>query len=532
MKKLYVLFLSLIICFCIVITNNAYAETRAYVTNVLDDSVSVIRTSYSTVIATVNVGDQPHGVAVAPNGNYVYVANEGDDTVSVIRTSDNTVTATINVGDFPYGVAVAPNGNYVYVANEGDDTVSVIRTSDNTVTATINVGDRPIGVDVTPDGNYVYVANLADDSISVIKTSDNSVSSLVNLDFGNNPAGIAVTPDGNFVYVTGPDRDQVYVVRTSDNTKISTINVGDKPVFPAITPDGNYVYVANEGDDTVSVIRTSYNTVTTTINVGNYPCGVAVTPNGDYVYVPNANDDTVSVIRTSDNAVTTTIKVGDYPSSFGKFIGSVSAPESPSNLTASAQSSSQIDLSWTDNSSDETGFKIERKTGASGTYSEIATVSADVTTYGDTGCNGATTYYYRVRAYNASGNSSYSSEASATTSSSGGGCFIATAAYGSPMEQHVKVLSQFRDHFLLTNLVGRAFVDLYYTYSPTVAEFTANHDTLRAVVRWSLLPLVGLSWVALKLGSAVTLPLIVLLFALMSAIAVITMRHIRLRRQA
>ncbi len=106
-------------------------------------------------------------------------------------------------------------------------------------------------------------------------------------------------------------------------------------------------------------------------------------------------------------------------------------PATPSNLTATAISSSHIDLSWTDNSAGETGFKIERKTGASGTYSQIATVDANVTTHSDTGLDPATTYYYRVRAYNTAGDSGYSNEASATTQAApsgggggGGGCSI------------------------------------------------------------------------------------------------------------
>jgi transcriptional regulator CtsR len=89
-------------------------------------------------------------------------------------------------------------------------------------------------------------------------------------------------------------------------------------------------------------------------------------------------------------------------------------PNAPSNLVATPISSSQIDLSWQDNSSDETGFKIERKTG-SGSYSQIATIGAGVTSYSNSGLSTSTTYYYRVRAYNAVGNSEYSSEASAAT---------------------------------------------------------------------------------------------------------------------
>ncbi len=94
---------------------------------------------------------------------------------------------------------------------------------------------------------------------------------------------------------------------------------------------------------------------------------------------------------------------------------SPAAPAAPTGLSATAVSSSQIDLSWTDNSTDETGFKIERKTGAGGTYGQIDTVGAGITTYQNTGLSASTEYYYRVRAYNADGDSDYSNEANATT---------------------------------------------------------------------------------------------------------------------
>jgi hypothetical protein len=87
----------------------------------------------------------------------------------------------------------------------------------------------------------------------------------------------------------------------------------------------------------------------------------------------------------------------------------------PSNLSASASGSSQINLGWRDNSANESGFRIERRTGTSGTWGEIATVGANVTGYADTGLSAGTTYDYRVRAYNSGANSAYSNEANNTT---------------------------------------------------------------------------------------------------------------------
>ena len=111
----------------------------------------------------------------------------------------------------------------------------------------------------------------------------------------------------------------------------------------------------------------------------------------------------------------------------------------------------------------------------------------------------------------------------------GGGCFIATAAYGSYIEKHVTVLREFRDHFLVTNPVGKVFVWLYYTYSPPVADLISNHNTLRALVRWSLIPLVGMSWMALHLGPTATIALTLLLLVFISASTIVLVRKMSLQ---
>jgi titin len=87
-------------------------------------------------------------------------------------------------------------------------------------------------------------------------------------------------------------------------------------------------------------------------------------------------------------------------------------PAAPSNLGAVVATSSQVDLTWTDNATNESGYSIERKTGA-GEYVEISAVGANTTGFSDTGLVIDTAYSYRVRAYNAVGNSGYSNDATA-----------------------------------------------------------------------------------------------------------------------
>ena len=82
----------------------------------------------------------------------------------------------------------------------------------------------------------------------------------------------------------------------------------------------------------------------------------------------------------------------------------------------------------------------------------------------------------------------------------GGFCFIATAAYGSPMGGDLNLLRAFRDQILWPTALGRAFVRSYYDWGRPAALWIAERPAARAVVRVALQPLVWLSAAATTLG--------------------------------
>jgi YD repeat-containing protein len=105
--------------------------------------------------------------------------------------------------------------------------------------------------------------------------------------------------------------------------------------------------------------------------------------------------------------------------------------------------------------------------------------------------DGGTTIAYT---YDASGNLASQSTTPQPPSTGGGGggggCFIATAAYGSPLDEHVRSLREFRERHLRTNAPGRAFIRLYERASPPLAAFIAEREWARALARLGLAPAV------------------------------------------
>jgi hypothetical protein len=150
----------------------------------------------------------------------------------------------------------------------------------------------------------------------------------------------------------------------------------------------------------------------------------ASSPSGPWAQVATTATNVSNYLNTGLNASTTyyyrvraTNTAGNsaYSNTASARTLAAAPPPAPSGLTATAIGSSQVNLSWTDNSSNETGFKVERATSSGGPWTQIGTTGANAASFADTSAAASTTYYYRVRATGATGDSGYSNTATAMT---------------------------------------------------------------------------------------------------------------------
>jgi YVTN family beta-propeller protein len=237
-------------------------------------------------------------IALTPDDQFVWVSNPDTDSVSVVEVGNNVnqKVAEIKVGDEPNGVAIAPNGQTVYVANTISGTVSVISTASRQIVATILVGTEPYGLAFTPNGTKLYVANARSNDISVIDPSTNGVIRTIT-GIGLEPRGIAITSDGDAddtdekVYVNqfnGVDRPNTII--GADDYKEGRVTVissqNDNVIGEVVLAPMSDVGFNSNGSSLQRIAPT--NPPTFTVKTGAFPNSLnSIAIKGNRAYLPN-----------------------------------------------------------------------------------------------------------------------------------------------------------------------------------------------------------------------------------------------------
>jgi DNA-binding beta-propeller fold protein YncE len=261
--------------------------------NVPDNKIYVIDLTASppAVIATVQTGKQPSGLAINRAGNLALVANRADNSVSVLSISGKTVSVvgTLAVASAdapaqqPSAVAITPDGKRALVAKALANRVALLDIDDTTVTYKgydMLTGVFPYNVQITADGKLALVnhngnAGAADGQVSTMGIIDLTLDPPREVDqvvVGDGPEGLAVSPTAGYAVTlltngsggSVPDNaffrhdHAIAVLLNSDGKtvhKVGQTDVGALAEGIAFSPDGQYVYIANWGEQNLVTYR-------------------------------------------------------------------------------------------------------------------------------------------------------------------------------------------------------------------------------------------------------------------------------------
>jgi hypothetical protein len=406
-----------------------------------------------------------------------------EDTTSPYSVSWNTTTATNGshtltaVARDAAGNTTTSSGVSVTVDNSAPTVTITAPTSGATVSATVTVSATAsdnvgvVGVQFRLDG-----ANLgAEDTTSLYSISWDTTTA------GNGPHTL-----------TAVARDAAGNATTSSGVSVTVSNSSPPPLnitttsLPAAT-------VATLYGQTLAATggTTPY---TWSLAAGTLPAGLSLSSGGVLSGTPTTAGTSSFTVRVTDS--------GSPAASDTQVLSLTINPPPPLNITTTSLPAGTVGAPYSQTLAATGGIAPYTWSLSSGTLppglglSPGGVLGSSPTTAGS--------YTFTVQVTDNIGGAdtqtlslTVSTTPAPAAAAAGAGCFIATAAYGSPMEPQVVLLRAFRDRYLLTNGPGQAFVRWYYRTSPPIAERIRQSPNLRGMVRGLLWPLVAVAWIAL-----------------------------------
>ena len=278
-------------------TASLQAKELAYVTNEKSNSLSVIDLDDYTVIKEVPVGERPRGFIFNHDQTLAYICASDSDRIqifdvasdmiigallTVIDIASQTVTTQIDVGVEPEGLAVSPDGEILVVTSETTNMVHWINTSTNQNYANSLVGARPRAAMFTKDGKELWVTSEIGGELTVFDVATQTVKHIFTFTIRGmhkdriQPVGIVLMQTANKAFVALGPSNHVAVINTANMAIEKYILVGRRVWQLALNADESLLLTTNGVSSDVSIIDTQTAKVEKSVKVGRYPWGVAV----------------------------------------------------------------------------------------------------------------------------------------------------------------------------------------------------------------------------------------------------------------
>ena len=245
------------------------------------------------LIATVEVGQQPSGMAISQAGDLALIANRASNSISVVSIDGKEVAhvGEVDMGGQVAAVAIAPDGKRALAAKFPEHKVALLAIDGQTVTydgQDIPVGLWPYNVAITPDGTLALTADNGNagssdghiDTVSVIDLEAEPPRVVDKVVVGDAPEGFAISPTGEIAvaillngsaavpkdaWFANPNgKVVVLAIDGKEVTKAGEVDVGGLPEGVVFSKDGSHLYVGNYTDSDVSILGVDGTTVTDT----------------------------------------------------------------------------------------------------------------------------------------------------------------------------------------------------------------------------------------------------------------------------
>jgi len=236
------------------------------------------------LIATVEVGKQPSGMAINRRGDLALVANRADNSISVLTITgqDVKLVDTISLGDTVSSVAITPQGDHALVTKHAANKVAWLDIDGQKVSygkTDLSVGVWPYNVQITADGRFGLTANQGNagmpdggaGSVSVIDLKANPPHLVDYVGVGPTPEGLTVSPTGPLAialalngsgaapkgawFSTSNSILDVLSTAGGDVRKVGAVKAGRLAEGTAFSPDGKYLYVADFLDSDLRIYK-------------------------------------------------------------------------------------------------------------------------------------------------------------------------------------------------------------------------------------------------------------------------------------
>ena len=332
----------------------APAEALAYVTN-QGDGVTVIDLATLQPVRTIEVGKDPRGIGITPDGRTLVTANQADGDISVVDAASGRTLHRIAVGKNAEFVRVGPDGRFAYVTYEPSSSgkppakeekadkdkagraeaegeaaeIAVIDLSKSDVSARLPASLETEGMDFSPDGRQLVVANEGDDTVVVYDLASGRAIKRIDVSpYGKRPRGVKFAPDGSIVVVTLENSDNVLVLdRHYDFVK--AVATGKGPYGVAFEPGGAALWIAAARSGEVDVLDARTFAPLASIPVGKRCWHFTFTPDGKNALVACGRSDAVTVIDVARRQAASTLTgfkqpwgIVTYPKASGSLDGS------------------------------------------------------------------------------------------------------------------------------------------------------------------------------------------------------------------